>query len=170
MISRRSLLVLLSGTALLPTAQSVAQGAWTNYKNERFGTSIEYPSVRFRSLRPPDNNDGLQFVATDGAGFVVSAIRNIEEETIEQIEASFVQNRGRDSKITYRRRGPNWFVVSGTRGNTIFYHRRLLSHRNELLNSFEIIYPAALKTTYDPIVTRMSRSFRAGVGYDSGPL
>jgi hypothetical protein len=164
MISRRSLLLALSGSALSLPAR--AQAVWKTYRNDRFGTTIEYPSDKFRSLRPPDNNDGLAFEAADGGRFTVSAGRNINDDTLAQVEASYLTDREPGEKITYRDRGPNWFVLSGTRGGTIFYERHLLSHRNELLNNFDITYPARLKAAYDPIVARMSKSLRAGVGVD----
>ena len=41
----------------------------------------------------------------------------------------------------------------------------LFSHRNEIVNAFEISYPSGLATSYDPIVARMSKSLRSGRGY-----
>jgi hypothetical protein len=54
--------------------------------------------------------------------------------------------------------------MSGTNGNTLFYERHLLSHGGQTTDGFVMTYPAALKAKYDPIVSRMSRSFRTGVG------
>jgi hypothetical protein len=145
-----------------------AQKVWKSYRNERFGTSIEYPSDRFRSLPPPENGDGLKFAATDGAEFVVSAIRNVLEESLAEIEESYLKEREPSEEITYRTKGSNWFVLSGTRGDLIFYERHLVSHRNEIINTFDIIYPASLKRIYDPITARMSKSLRAGIGIGTG--
>ena len=108
----------------------------------------------------------VAFEASDGGKFTVSAMYNINDDTLAQVEESYLSDREAGEKITYRDKGSNWFVLSGTRGDTIFYERHLLSHRNELINSFDIAYPARLRSVYDPIVTRMSKSLHAGVGAD----
>jgi hypothetical protein len=43
----------------------------------------------------------------------------------------------------------------------------VLSHRNEIVNAFEISYPGSLATSYDPIVARISKSLRSGRGYQT---
>jgi hypothetical protein len=77
------------------------------------------------------------------------------------------QDREAGERISYRDRGANWFVISGTKGGNEFYERYLLSHGGKIVNGFVMTYPARLRTAYDPIVTRMSRSFRAGRGADT---
>ena len=168
-ITRRVLLGVLGGAAVTVACPAVAQRAWTTYRNERFGTTIDYPSDKFTPTDPPANADGRRFVAADGGTFTVSAINNVLHQRLAAIETAAVKSLGRSARITYREHGPSWFVLSGTSGNTIFYHRHLLSHRREIINDFAISYPAKLRSGYDPIVTRMARSFRAGVGNDTGP-
>jgi hypothetical protein len=166
MISRRSIL-LTTVAAVAPSIPAFSQSNWKTYKNERFGATIMYPSNLFQQTEPPANNDGRRFVANDGAEFISSGIRNVLEESLAEIEASAADSYT-GAKLTYRDRGKDWFVVSGTQEDKIFYRRSILSHRKEILNTFVISYPAGLKSTYDPIVARMSRSFKAGTGYDSG--
>jgi hypothetical protein len=161
MISRR--LVLSATLSALPFAAD-AQEAWATYRNTRFGTSIEYPA-RFRPGRPPDNNDGLGFTAPDGATLSVWGSLNIDEHDIARLETSLRESAEASERITYRAAGNNWLVLSGTRGGRLFYRRYLLSHRNEIVNAFEIGYPEALKAVYDPIVRRISTSLRPGRGY-----
>ena len=156
MVSRRALLAAV--VMALPIAAK-AQEAWTTYRNSRFGTSIEYPT-RFRPGRPPDNNDGLGFTAADGATLSVWGSLNVMEHDVAGLEAFLRENGARADRVTYRAAGENWLVLSGTRGDRIFYARHLFSHRNEIINAFEISYPAALRTRYDPILGRMSRSLR----------
>ena len=163
MISRRVLL--LAALVALPSVAH-AQEAWATYRNTRFGTSVEYPA-RFRPGRPPDNNDGLSFIAPDGATLSVWGSLNVEEHDVAGLEAFLRENPKAGERITYRASGANWLVLSGTRGDRIFYKRHLLSHRNEIINAFEISYPAALGGTYDPIVSRLSRSLRPGRGYQT---
>jgi hypothetical protein len=42
-----------------------------------------------------------------------------------------------------------------------------LSHGKEMTEGFVASYPAGLKQKYDPIVARMSKSFRAGTGFQT---
>lgn len=164
MISRR----LLVGIALTIPCNGFAatREAWATYRNTRFGTSIEYPE-RFRPARPPDNNDGQTFDSGDGAILRVWGSLNISNDDRATLERQMRED-GQGSKeiYSYAAHGENWFVFSGRRGpDDLFYKRYLLSHRGAVINAFDIGYADALKTEYDPIVTRMSRSLKAGSGY-----
>jgi hypothetical protein len=49
----------------------------------------------------------------------------------------------------------------------VFYKRHLFSHKGEVVNAFEISYPAALASSYNPIVTRIAKSLQPGRGYQT---
>ena len=147
---------------------AAAQKIWKTYKNERFGTSVEYPSDKFIP-QPPANDDGLRFIAVDGAEFTISAINNVLDQNLAALSTATLKDRPLDEKITHRDQGPNWIVLSGTKADVRFYECHLLSHRGKIINDLEIIYPARLHSLYEPIVTRMSKSFRAGIGINTGP-
>jgi serine/threonine-protein kinase len=69
--------------------------------------------------------------------------------------------------VTYQTHGNNWFVISGTKGDVIFYEKHVLSRNGQMTENFVISYPARLKQTYDPIVARMSQSFHSGTGFQT---
>jgi hypothetical protein len=163
-ITRRVLCLAIAGTPVA-TLPAIAQ-SWRTYSNPRFGTTIEYPD-HFRPGRPPDNGDGLGFSSSDGASFSVWGGHNALEHDLKGLEAFTRENRKAGERITYDARGPNWFVIAGTDGDQIFYERYLLSHRGTIVNGFALRYPARLRKEYDGIVTRMSRSLRAGRGNDT---
>lgn len=158
----RALLMFVAVVALPSIA--AAQDKWTTYYNGRFGTSIEYPS-RFKAGPPPDNNDGQSFTANDGAKLAVWGSLNALEHDIPALEEFLRDSDKKDEKITYRAAGKNWLVLSGTRGERLFYKRYVLSHRNEVENAFEISYPANLAEAYTPIVSRIAKSLKPGRGY-----
>ena len=164
MISRRDCLMLaaVGSAAATPSAAE----AWRTYHNPRFGTTIEYPD-RFRPRPPPANGDGLSFSSDDGAVFSVWGSYNSLEQDLAELESFTRKNLGNDQSVTYTARGSNWLVLSGSQGDRTFYQRYLLSHRQRIVNGFEISYPSRLNVSYDPIVTRMSRSLRAGRGLDT---
>ena len=164
MISRRTVCLALAGLGSVAAAPALAQ-AWRTYTNPRFGTTIEYPDS-FRPGRPPDNGAGLNFTGPDGATFSVFGSHNALDHDLPGLEASVREGRA-GQQITYDQRGANWVVISGQRGDTIFYERHQLSHGGRIVNGFVLQYPARLRSEYDPVVTRMSRSFRAGRGVDT---
>ena len=53
-------------------------------------------------------------------------------------------------------------VVSGTKGDSIFYRKSILSCRDQVWNSVSIEYPAAEKKAFDAIVTHVAGSLKAG--------
>ena len=156
-------LALLCLALALPDA-APAQERWATYSNDRFGTTIDYPS-RFRPGRPPDNNDGLSFTAADGATLSVWGSLNVMEHDVAGLETFLRESADRGTQFTYRAAGKNWLVLSGTRDDRVFYKRYAFSHRNEIVNAFEISYPATLAAAYDPIVARLSKSLRPARGY-----
>jgi hypothetical protein len=164
-ITRRALigaaLATISGGAFAQPRET-----WKTYFNSRYGTSIAYPS-RFKPGRPPDADDGLSFTADDGAKLAVWGSFNALEHDVAGLEAFLREDPKEGEKVTYRAAGRNWVVLSGTRGDRLFYKRYVLSHRNEVENAFEISYSAALATAYGPIVARLAKSLRAGRGYQT---
>jgi hypothetical protein len=174
-ISRRALigaaLATISGGALAQpratsTRETSTRETWKTFFNDRYGTSIEYPS-RFKPGRPPDNNDGLSFTADDGAELAVWGSFNALEHDVAGLEAFLREDPKEGEQITYRAAGKNWLVLSGTRRDRVFYKRHQFSHKGEVVNAFEISYPAALAATYDPIVTRIAKSLKPGRGYQT---
>lgn len=153
-------------TAVLLVATAAKADAWLTYRNDRYGTTIDYPDV-FKMQPPPDADDGRIFKSADGAEFTVSAAYNTLDFTVATYRDFIVKNLDPGSTITYETRGKNWFVISGTRADRIFYERHLLSHGLQMTEDLVMSYPAAAKPTYDAIVSRMAKSFRPGKGFQS---
>ena len=148
------------------TSETSKDETWKTYFNDRFGTSIAYPS-RFKPGRPPDNNDGQSFAANDGAELAAWGSFNALEHDVAGLEAFLREDPKEGEQITYRAAGENWLVLSGTRRDRVFYKRHLFSHKGEVVNAFEISYPAALAANYNPIVTRIAKSLKPGRGYQT---
>jgi hypothetical protein len=162
-------LAILSAAAVVQAAGSVTAlgNDGRTYHNERYGTTIDYPDL-FKAGPPPANNDGLEFKSSDGAVFSVFASYNALDFDLADFRDFIVKNLEAGEVITYQAHGDDWFVISGTKGSDgVFYERHLLSHGKQMTEGFVISYPARLKQKYDPIVTRMSKSFRAGAGFQT---
>lgn len=161
---RRSL-VLFSVAAVMACNGAAAQ-SWQRYFNPRYGFSIDYPP-QFRAAPPPANGDGRDFAARDGAHFsVYSELNNPGDKarTIPQFEAYLrgVSGGSDYSHVTYRLTGADVLVLSGFRGDWVFYEKYLFSQNGQVINAFIMTYPTRAKALYDPIVARMSYSFRPG--------
>jgi hypothetical protein len=153
-------------TAVLLAAGAPRAGSWLTYQNDRYGTTIDYPDF-FKMQRPPDADHGRKFKSADGVDFTVSASYGGIDFTVVTYRDFIVKHLDPGSVVTYETRGKNWFVVSGTVGDKIFYEKHLFSHGAEMTEDFVISYPAAAKQTYDPIVARMAKSFRTGSGFQT---
>jgi hypothetical protein len=139
---------------------------WLTYHNDRYGTTIDYPD-QFTAEPPPDSNDGQRFKSADGAKFAVYAYYNTLDFNVAKFRDSTLKNLAAGQVVTYQASGDNWFVISGTDVANVFYERGLLSHGGQMTEGFSMFYPSAVKQSYDAIVARMGKSFRAGKGYQS---
>ena len=137
------------------------QHEWMTYTNDRYGTSISYPADVFSPLPPPANDDGRRFVSGDGrASFYVFAQYTELAQSLAQLFNNDQARAG--EQVTYKKLGPNWFVVSGHRGSDQFYRKTMLS-ADGLIQVFKVSYPPELSNAFDSIITTMAKSF-AGSG------
>lgn len=134
---------------------------WITYRNDRFGTRIDYSAPMFRMLPPPDNDDGRTFEARDGsARFMVFAAHNVFDSTLDELIEEHLASLGEGEKVTRKRRGENWYLHSGFRGGDFFLRKVLLSDDGGVIHTFEISYAKSLKTKLDPMAARMADSLR----------
>ncbi len=152
--------------ATISAAVPAGAGNWLTYYNDRYGTTVDYPDV-FKAQPPPDANDGRAFKSADGATFAVYASYNALDFDLAKYRDFIMKNLDSGEVVTYQTSRNSWFVISGTNGAKIFYERHLLSHAGQMMESFVMSYPASLKQTYDPIVTRMAKSLRSGTGFQT---
>jgi len=157
----------LVGVQILQLSANAAGAAdWLTYQNDRYGTTIDYPGT-FKPQPPPGDDDGREFKSTDGADFSVFASYNALDFDLAAFQAFTIKNLASGQVVTYQAHGADWFVISGTSDSDIFYDKYLLSHGGQMTEGFVMSYPAALKQTYNPIVTRMAKSFRSGTGFQT---
>ncbi len=162
--------VLCFAAATPAAAQTSGASNWLTYQNDRYGTTIDYPSI-FKAEPPPDNDDGRRFKSADGAEFAVFASYGALDFDLAGYQKFILENLDPGKIVTYQTHGDNWFVISGTNGDGIFYERYMLPHGKAkaegFVEGFVMSYPAALKHAYDPIVGRMAKSFRSGPGFQA---
>ena len=156
-------LIILMFLAPLRAQEASNPGGWQSYRNERFGLSLSYPGEVFEVERTSEAGDGVVFVARDtDARMLVGALLHQERQTIASYQEFVARKSYADYQIHYRPRGNTWFVLSGEGDGKIFYEKVVFSCGGRLINSFALIYPAAERQTFDPIVERVEDTFRAG--------
>jgi hypothetical protein len=146
---------LLTCLAALGHAES-----WRVYSNERFGTTADVPAD-WRAGSSPENSDGLRFTSPDGqASIAIYGGLHIWDSVDEK--AAIIEQPKEGETITYKHREPRAIVVSGTRGDRIFYLKSILSCRDNVWNSVRIEYPSSRKQAFDALVVHVAGSLRAG--------
>ena len=134
-----------------------AAGGWQIYVNDRFGTSFAFPADIFAPAAAPENGDGRRFVAED-ATLEVYAWHNIDSETAATLKRRLMGSDGY-TDVTYSPSGRSWLVLSGYRGDNIFYEKYFF--RGDTVHGFGIEFPADEKPFYGPIIEQIEDSFRA---------
>jgi hypothetical protein len=152
----------IPGTILVPASAAADRfedvgGGWQAYENERFGTRLVYPSD-FSPAEAPENGDGRRFQSQD-ATLEVYAWQNVEGESAGTLKARLVGSEGYHD-VTYSPSGRNWLVISGFRGDNIFYEKYFF--RGDTIHGFGMEFPRSEKPYYAPIVEEIEDSFRPG--------
>ena len=135
-------------------------GGWEVYVNDRYGTSLVFPANIFTPAEPPENGDGRRFHSED-ATLEVYAWENLDGESATSLKRRLVGSEGYE-EVTYSPTGRSWLVLSGYRGDNIFYEKYFFS--GDEIHGFGMEFPASEKPNYAPIVERIEDSFRAGWG------
>lgn len=103
------------------------------------------------------------FVSRDGnARLLAGALPNIDNKSLRAYRDFLVNASYRGAQIDYAPVRDDWFVLSGTRGNTMFYERVTFTCGGSKINSWAMLYPAANRQIYDRIVEQVHRSYRVG--------
>jgi hypothetical protein len=140
------------------------QDGWKLYENARFGYRAFYPDFLLPG-EESDNGDGRQFLSSDGnVKFVVFAAHNAENMGIDEYRATLLNSFKGHDHIGYGPRGNSWFVLSGLRGDKIYYEKVLFACAGGIINAFALTYPQDRKLSFDPIVTGIEKSFRGSSG------
>ena len=154
-------LVALAGIGLSPAAYAdsfipIGNG-WQTYVNDRFGMRFDYPADIFAPLEEPQNGDGRSFQSTD-ATLQIFGTHNVLNDSPASMKREMVGMQDYE-EVTYSPSSRNWLVLSGYRGDRIFYEKYFF--RGDVIAAFAMEFPAGRKPYYAPIIERIEDSFRA---------
>jgi len=151
--------VAIATSALPSVAQQPADPhTWMTYANVRFQYTICYPEDLMVPQGESENSDGQKFLANDGGQLIVFGSNNALNEPLKNaFAATALRLAGTSGKVTYKLLKPDWFVVSGQNGPTVFYAKRLYSHGQ--FKSFELTYDGSAAAVYEPLIRRLAMCF-----------
>lgn len=145
---------------------------WSVYQDERFGTTTDYPSSVFtvRDPQPEMASHGQNFRTQDGrASLYVSGWFNVEDDTPATMEKRYKQSdEAQGWSFDYVRVTDKFFAHSSEKGNRVHYQRcNFRFDPHGIIDCIDIRYPLSETHDWDEIVTRISRSLRAGAGAET---
>lgn len=159
---QRFILILTLSSLLMVSPVTFAEQTYQTYSNSRFEYSISYPKKLLFPQGEAENGDGQKFLSKEAdASLLVYGSHNINAQTIkeryrEESRGGTIENPTK--VVSYRVLKDNWFVISGYISGNIFYQKTILN--NDQFKTFYFEYPETKKKIYDPVVNRLSSSFK----------
>jgi hypothetical protein len=141
--------LILFCVAMLTAASAHAEPAPARYD---FSSIIPHG---WRRVSPPHGKNAQGFVSPSGDAWIVFKAELARRSAAAQLA---VLRTVRGGDITYEREGRTWIVVSGLKGNRIFYRKGMLACGGRDWHYLELEYPAAEKRAFDDFVTQSSRA------------
>jgi hypothetical protein len=154
------LVAILAAVLQIAPLQAGARG-WVSEREPGLGYAFSYPPELFQEIEG-DGKASFHYFQSAGsdAKFLVGGWNNQAEESPGSFKRWLIANAGGYRELTYRPRGRSWFVLSGYRGDQIYYEKVMFSCRGRVVNVFAITYPVAQRNLFDPVVERMEDTFR----------
>jgi len=147
--------------------QSIATQGWSTYKNPRFGFQLSYPGGLLLRKETPNSTDGAVWTTADGkASLLATAASNETSETLESYRAFVMGETYAGASFDYTPMRDNWFVLSGQKGDAMFYERITFVCGGRYIYGWQMNYPAEQRSRFDAIVEAVHRSYRPGRGQD----
>jgi hypothetical protein len=140
-----------------------AEQRWRHYLNWRYGVSADVPA-NWKADPPPANGDGAVLTSPDGTStMTLSGSLHVANAPFSEVikDAQRVEN---GERVTYQKAAGHQVVVSGLRGDVIFYRKVVLSCNDQIVNRLAIEYPAAQKQSFDALVSHVAASLRGSPG------
>jgi hypothetical protein len=132
---------------------------WKVYANVRFGYQICYPADLLTPEPEADDGDGRVFTAPSGASLRVWGVNNAASQTLDVYTSKLAEP---DAKITYRTVKTGLSVISGHKGNDIFYAETLPTKDvDDAFRSFELTYSDSEASLFTDIAEKLSACFTA---------
>ena len=144
------------------TAQTVPRAnpsIWRLYLNARSGFALKYPADVFPLATTNENKDRL-LRAKDGRAVLHIFSMPNRATTLPEYRQSLMSGRYADASFDYVPQRSNWFVLSGTVRDEMFYERVTLPCDRRSIHGWVLVYPRADRAFYDAIGAEIRTSYR----------
>ena len=145
-----------------PDVEPANDDGWTMYENGFSGWRVEYPSNLLHEQPANDNaavavfrssNEEVEMIAY-GTINDFDSLSEFRDQTLQYGEES-----SRYGEVAYAPMGNDWFVLSGYRGNRIYYDKYVFSEDRSQVQAVLIEYPEYYRAIYDDVTERIAGSF-----------
>ena len=154
-------MVVASAAMVAPSHAAAPDPGWRPFSDPSSGTRVDYPANIFSVEEGAfEMAPGQRFGTADGrAHFAVFTMKAEKSGS----PAAFVARNLQVPRaaLDYRRVSAKFFALSGVHEGQIYYVRCNSGSDRSVLHCIYLIYPAAEKRAWDPIVTRISRTLRS---------
>lgn len=150
-------------------AANFTSADWQELRHAKLGFRISVPADVFQADEARRSEAGHIFVSGDGrAKLLVGAFANDEDLGLEEYRQFLLGESYRGAAIDYAPVRKRWFVLSGTRDDEIFYERVSFTCGGAMINSWAMLYPAAERGFYDPVLEAIAKRYKPGTQQRGG--
>jgi hypothetical protein len=140
---------------------------WETYRSERFGYSLLFPGRVLEEHSETPDGRGVELSSKDrSVRLKVLAADNTDNISVGDYRAAILREFSGAGQLQYGPMGQSWFVLSGVRGNSIYYQKVLFACGGRIINAFALTYPEQQRREFDPVVTTIEKNFRSTTGPD----
>jgi curved DNA-binding protein CbpA len=149
------------GGTLAALAQNRHRGSgWNTYQNARFSFALKYPADVFAIDSGTANENDRTFRSTSGDALLrIFATENVTGVTPAKYRRSLIEGRYAGVDFEHSPQRKFWFVLSGTRGDQVFYERVIFSCDTKAIHGWQMIYPSSERTLYDLVADEIQRNY-----------
>jgi curved DNA-binding protein CbpA len=149
------------GSTLAALSQNRRRGSgWTTYQNARFSFALKYPADVFAIDTGTANENDRTFRSTNGDALLrIFATENVTGVTPAKYRRALIEGLYTGVDLEHSPQRKFWFVLSGTRGDKVFYERVIFSCDGKAIHGWEMIYPSSERTVYDLVVDEIQRNY-----------
>ena len=146
-------------TPTVSTMQRAKSSLWRLYLNARSGFALKYPADVFPLATTNKKEDRLLTAKDRRAVLHIFSVTN-GATTLPAYRQLVMAQRYAGASFDYTPQRGNWFVLSGTVGEEIFYERVSLSCDRRSIHGWVLAYPRAERAFYDTILAEIRSSYR----------
>lgn len=134
---------------------------WQTISHATLGFKISYPGNVFQPAAVQPSPVGQVLVSRDGvAKLLIAAFDNEAGSTLAEYRSHVLETSYPRSDIDYAPVRRDWFVLSGTRNDTVFYERVSFTCEGRRITSWAMLYPRTQHHYYDRILEQIARTFQ----------